>query len=203
MKTTERMLLVGVTAAAVTLAATMTLRGQGASAPPVSVGTVNVETVFGNLDERNAIEADIQSRVSELQQWEQEQRKEISAMRSNLEIMQPDSPNYQRQREELEKKLINLRVELEVRQRQIEQHKALQMEQLYRKIIDGTEQVARQAGYEVVLMKDETPNFTGANQQQMAALIQVRKLLYADADLDLTDRVTQQLNNNYAASQGG
>lgn len=197
-----------IVAVAIVAAAGMTglvnLYGQGAAAKPVSVAVVDIQDVFNNLEERSALEARIQSRISELQQWEQEQKKKISRLQNDLEIMSKDSPNYQKTQNQLRDAVIQIQVKTKVAQQELEQEKALQLERLYRKTLDsGIEPIAKQAGFDMVLLKDELPNLTNANQQQIAAVIQVRKLLYADDALDITDRVKQRMNNQYANEQGG
>mgnify|MGYP006272087289 CR=1 FL=1 len=181
-----------------------TLYGQGgAAAKPVSVAVVDIQSVFNNLEERTKLEARIQDRIAGLQEWEQEKKKEISRLRNDLEIVSKDSPNYKKTRDKLRDAVIELQVKMQVAQREVEQEKAIQLERLYKKVIDnGIEPIAKQAGFDVVLLKDEMPNLTGANQQQIAAVIQVRKLLYADDALDITDRVKQRMNNAFANDGG-
>jgi len=174
-----------------------TLDAQANKKPGTPTAVVDIEKVFNELDERSAVEADIQSRIAELQKWEQDQRKDIAALQSDLELMKAGTDAYEQTREKLRKALIELRVEMEVGQRQIEQEKALQLEGLYLKMIETVGQVARQQGYELVMFRDNTPPMRGANQQQIAALIQVRKTLYAADHLDLTEQVKQKMNNDY------
>jgi len=173
------------------------LSAQANKKPGTPVAVVDIEKVFNELQERGAVEASIQSKIAELQKWEQEKRKEIAALQSDLELMKAGTDAYDQTREKLRKALIELRVELEVGQRQVEQEKALQLEGLYLKMIDTVGQVAQQQGFELVMFKDNTPPMRGANQQQIAALIQVRKCLYAADHLDLTDQVKQKMNNDF------
>ena len=177
---------------------TANLQAQANVAKAVSVAVLDIETVFNELTERGTVEANIQSRIGELQKWENDKKKEITRMQNDLAIMDPDQPDYDKLQQDLRRAAINLRVELEVAQRQIEQQKAMQLESLYRKILDGAQTIAEQSGYDLVLLKDRMPNLRGANQQQVAALIQVRKLLYSAPELDITARVKQKLNNDWA-----
>jgi len=187
-------------AVAVAFGTTTLVSNLGAQAnkkPGTPTAVVDIEKVFNELEERAAVEANIQTRIAELQKWEQEKRKEIAALQSDLELTKAGTDAYEQTREKLRKALIGLRVELEVGQRQVEQEKALRLEGLYLKMIDTVGQVAQQEGYELVMFKDNTPPMRGANQQQIAALIQVRKTLYAADHLDLTSRVKQKMNNDY------
>lgn len=177
-----------------------------AGARPVAIAVVDVETVFESLNEQTAIQADLTSRINNLQKWEQGQRKAIQTKQQDeLPVLPPDGEAYKKTVAEIEQLAIGLQVELQFRQRQIEREKAVQTEVLYRKILAMVERVAKADRYDLVLFKDKTPKMEGANQQQVAALIQVRKLLYSAPDLDITDQITQKINNEYnnAAKAGG
>lgn len=171
---------------------------QNAGGPrAVSIAVVDIEEVFNNLKEREAVQANIQGRVSELQQWEQAKRREIVRLQEDLKVTNEGTEEYQQLLDQLRKSMIQLQVELELGKRTLEQESARQLEAIYRNIIDATGAIAKQQGYDVVLLRDKMPNLAGANQQQIAAMIQVRKLLYADQRLDITQQVKQRLNNEY------
>lgn len=182
---------------AVTLTMGLRLQGQNAAASATRVAVVEVEKVFNDLSERSKVEADINTRISDLQKWQQDQSKEIEAIKADLGVLKPDTAEYNKKLDALTKMAISVKVESDFRQRQIEQEKAIQLENLYRKVIDAVERVAKNDGYDLVLFKDNIPSLRGANQQQIAQIIQIRKCLYAAPQMDLTDRVKTMLNNDY------
>ena len=73
----------------------------------------------------------------------------------------------------------------------------MQIEQLYRKTLDAIGRVAKDSGYDVVLFKEKAPDFTNANAQQISTMIQVRKLLWSSDDIDITQQITQRMNNEF------
>lgn len=178
----------------------METRGQagGGGAAPVSVAVVDLEGVFKNLAERTAIEADIKTKSSEIEKWEQEKTKELIQLRNDYDILDKDSQNARDLEKEIRRKVIALRVEKEDRVQTIQREAALNMENLYRKLLGATETVANAGGFQVVLTKESTPRLTGANQQQVLQVIQQRKLLYANPSLEITQQVLQKMNNDYA-----
>ncbi|MHB1157148.1 MAG: OmpH/Skp family outer membrane protein [Phycisphaerales bacterium] len=183
---------------AVTLTMGLRLQGQNAAAGATRAAVVDVDKVFNDLSERSKIEADINTRISDLQKWLQDQNKDIEAIKVDLGILKPDTAEYNKKLDTLTKMAISAKVESDFRQRQIEQEKAIQLENLYRKMIDAVERVAKNDGYDLVLFKDNIPpSLRGANQQQIAQILQVRKCLYAAPQMDLTDRVKTMLNNDY------
>lgn len=170
---------------------------QGISVQPTRVAVVDVQKVFQDLQERNAIEAEITSKAEQVQKEDQQKQQEIRTLKSDLDILHPDSAEYKASRAKLEQKLIALRVWKEYMQRQIESEKTIQMEKLYKRVVDGIGVYAKSVGYDVVLYKDSEQDLRGKSTQQLAALIQVRKMLYANSNLDITAVVTQRLNNAY------
>ena len=100
-------------------------------------------------------------------------------------------------RDQLRKKTIELGVELKYRQSQLQIEQALQLEKLYRKMVNMIERLAKQSGYDLVLFKDKLPRVEGANAQQLIGMMNMRKVLYASEQLDLTKQVTQRLNNEF------
>jgi len=168
----------------------------------VRVAVVDVERVFNEMDERSDILANIQSQIQELQQWEQSQRESLQELQADLELLKPESEEYLKTREELRSKAVALRVQMEVKQQQLEAEQAAQMEMLYRKILDAVSRVARDEDVQLVLTKDNTPRIRNANQQQIAAMVQARKVLFAHSDLDMTESVKRKLNSEYELSSG-
>ena len=163
----------------------------------MSVAVVDIEKVFTDLDEKATIEAEITAQTEQLQKLEQKKQTEINALQADMEILSPESDAFKQTKDNLEKKLIELQVWRQVKKRQLEGEKTLRIEGLYRKTLEAVARVAKNSGYDLVLFKDKVANLRGQNQQQLAALIQVRKVLYAADDLDITDRISQMLNNEY------
>jgi Skp family chaperone for outer membrane proteins len=174
-----------------------------AQAKSATIGVVDVEKVFNELDERADILAGVQSEVQKLQQWEQQQRESLKKLQMDLDLLKPDTQEYINTREQLRRKAIEIRVELEVKQRQLEAEQAAKMEMLYRKILDGIARVAQEQNVQLVLMKDNTPAIRNANAQQIAAMVQGRKVLYSAPDMDMSEAVKRKLNAEYKLAPKG
>ena len=162
-----------------------------------SIAVVSIADVFEKLDERNAIQAEIQTMVDKAKKWQQEKGNDIKMIQEDLRIMDKNSPNYRATVEDFERKALQLQVELKFREQNIEREKAIKLEALYRKILAGIESVAQVEGYDLVISKDRTPSLRGANQQQIVFIIDQRKNLYSNSSLDITQRVEQKLNNDF------
>ncbi|MDH3585361.1 MAG: OmpH family outer membrane protein [Phycisphaerae bacterium] len=196
--------LIAVTCLAVVLLTMVDLRGQAAGgAKPASVAVIDVQAVFGKLEEKAAIEADIQVQADRIQKEEQERQTEVKALQSDLNILRPESPAYNQTQEKLNKKLIEFEVWRQYTRKQLESENTIRIESLYRKVVDAVGSAAKRQGYDLVLYKDQTTPVRGKSQQEVAAKIQLRKVLYSDARLDITEPITQQLNAEYKKAKSG
>lgn len=188
-----------------TIAAALTLGMAGltfAQAKPVTAAVVDVQKVFNELDEKNSVEADITQQAEKLQKEEQDKQTELKALDADLRILAPDSDAYKQTRNKLEMKAIEFQAWKQFQQRKLESEKAIRIEALYLKVIDSIERVAKKEGFDLVLFKDQTESLRGQNAQQLATLIQVRKVLYSNPSLDITDQIKTMCNNEYNTRKG-
>lgn len=162
------------------------------------IAVVDVQNVFANLKERDAVEADITQQTEALQKEATERAQKIKELEADLPLLAKDSKAWKETRENLERMAIEFRAWQEFKKRSLENEKVIRIQELYKKAIDQIGKVAEREGYDLVLFKDQTAAPTTNNQQQIAAIIQNRKLLYAAERMDITDQITQLLNNQFA-----
>ncbi len=203
MKRSIQPVLIAALVVALTLSLSLSLRAVGGAAPKqATIAVVDVQKVFSALQERGDLEAEITVQTERLQKEEQDRQQDLKAMQSDLALLNPDADAFKTKRDQLENKAIEFQVWKQVMGRKLENEKTMRIEQLYGKVIDAIERMAKKGNVDLVLYKDQTEKLTGQNQQQLAAMIQVRKCLYASSDLDLTDQIAQTLNNEFANRKG-
>jgi Skp family chaperone for outer membrane proteins len=202
MPSRQNLATIATLAVAVTLCSVVSLRGAGAAAKAATIAVVDVQKVFGALDEKQGVEADITAQTEKLQKEDQDRQTELKALEADLKILNADSDAFKQTRDKLENKAIEYQTWKQFKGRQLENEKALRIERLYNKVIDDVEKLAKKNGYDLVLYKDQTEKLGGQNQQQLAAMIQVRKVLYVTPDIDVTDQITQSLNNDWNNRKG-
>jgi len=183
------------------LVVTAGLVGAAASmqAQPTSVAVVNVQEVFNNLKEKTNLEAQMQSRTEKLQQEEQQRRKTIQQLRQDMDVLAPGSDAYKQKEQQLQQKVIDLQVWTKFKQQQLSVERGLQVEGLYRRTLTSVKKIANEAGYDMVLFDEQSPEFNYENPKQLLTLIQMRKVLYASDEVNITDQVIQRMNNEYEA----
>ncbi|MBI1371526.1 MAG: hypothetical protein GC159_02010 [Phycisphaera sp.] len=172
-------------------------QAQGQAGEKLSVAVVDVQGVFQALKERGDIEGDITGMTEKIQQEEQKLAQELKALENDLTVLAPDSEPYRQTKEKLEMKAIYLQSWKGFQKRQLENEKTLRIEGLYNKVVAAVARIAEQKNLDLVLHKDDAENLRAANQQQLVALIQVRKVLFNKKSLDITEQVTQLMNNEY------
>lgn len=177
--------------------ATSALRAQ-----PTAVAVADLQGIFNALKEKTAIEAQIKTETEQLQQQEQEKRKAISQMRQDLGVLAPGSDAYKQKENQLKQAAIELQVWTQFQQQQLTSERSIQIESLYRQTVAAIGRIAQDNGYDLVLYTDGAePDFQYENAQQLAAQIQMRKVLYASNAVNITDQVIQRMNNEYEAGQ--
>lgn len=167
-------------------------------ARPVSVAVVDIKRLFESLQEKNQIEADLNSRRQKLADESNRRKAELEQMKSDLEtVLQPNTPAYNEKQNEMERKAIDFQAWVQYQNNRLARENVLQSESLYLRMSDAIGQVAKDNGYDMVLFKEREVSFSGAKPEQLTALIQGRKVLWASDDLDVTDLVIQKMNNEF------
>jgi len=164
---------------------------------PTAVAVVNWEKIYTELKEKQAVEADIQSKIDKFNEQQEKRKKNIEELRADIDLYAPDNPTFEKKQEEVDKKVVEYLTWKDYTQRKLNDERIIQIENLYRSITDAVGLVAAENGYDLVLSREGEPSFKDANLQQVLNLIALRKVLWADESVDLTDQVIQRMNNEY------
>jgi Skp family chaperone for outer membrane proteins len=164
---------------------------------PTAVAVVDVQKAFDALAEKDQIEADLRAEAERLKLQEEDKKKSIRELQADLEILAQGQPAWKAKKEQLDTGLIELQVWRNFETQKLNRERGVQIENLYRKLTDSIGRVAGQQGYDVVLFKEKPVEFRGAEPQQIPTLIQVRKVLWSADDLDVTNAVITDMNNQF------
>jgi Skp family chaperone for outer membrane proteins len=185
---------------ALALIVTAVAVGQNAMrAEPTAVAVVNVKQVFNALKEKQSIEADLQQRAKQMQGEQDQRRQKLQEMRSNLDVLKPGSSNFEQQRQKLERAVVDFKAWKQYQQQKLQRRRGMEMEGLYRKVVRTAGQVAKDNGYDVVLYDEGDPNFNFQSSKQLSTMIQMRKVLWANQKLSITDQVRTRMNNQFTS----
>lgn len=166
-------------------------------ARPVAAAVVDVQKAFDSLAEKVQVEAELQTRADRLKQEEQSRQKKLEELQKDMEMLAAGSPAFAQKEEEIARQLVELQAWRNFQTQKLTRERGLQIEGLYRKIVDSIGRLAKENGYDIVLFKEGPADFRNAKPEQLTALIQVRKVLWASNELDLTDQLVQRMNNEF------
>lgn len=177
-------------------------QGRGGKGRPVAVAVVDVVKVSEALAERRQIEADLQTKADRLKEEDQNRQKKLEQLQKDVEFLAPGTPARDQKTEELERMALELQAWRSFQTNKINRERTLQIENVYRRMLDAVGRVAKENNYDLVLFKETAINFANARPEQVSAVIQVRKVLWSADDLDLTDEIIQRMNNEFKNSTG-
>lgn len=168
-------------------------------AKPTAVAVCNIEQVVEALTEKQQLDAEMKQHRDALAAEQQSRQKRIEKLEFDLNALKPGTDAYKQKQEELQRAALELQVWTRFEQARAGRELGLQTERLYRKILEAIGRVGQDNGYDVVLFRESNVDMQFENPQQLSALIQLRKVLYANPSIDLTDQVIQRMNNEYEA----
>jgi Skp family chaperone for outer membrane proteins len=173
-----------------------------AKANPTTVAVADLLHITDGLEELRDIKAQLAAKETRLKAEDAERGKAITQLQSDLDMAGSNPAEKARILKQLRQKIGELKVWREVSNLELQQDQADQTELLYRKCLDAIGRVAQQVGADLVLFKEQQPDFRNADIRTLAGLIQMRKVLWSAPSLDITDQVVLMMNNEYK-NKGG
>ena len=138
----------------------------------------------------------------ELQKEQASRRDELNRLEAKLQQHAPGSEAYNRTEDELQQK----KAELETWARREAQKLLLEEGRIIRSIYDDVQkaatEVGRNGGYALILKEDDF-DLVGTRVTELKLKVALRKILYVDPSLDITEAVLKLLNKTYAKKQTG
>lgn len=163
---------------------------------PAVVAVVSLEEVWNQVDEREQMNADLQTEKEELLADKERREQKIKNMQQDIDWSPEDSEERAKKEEELMQEAIKFKAWWEWQQQRLAREEKIRYEQLYRNSVSAIEEVAEANGVDIVLFKERPPTFDPKlNVAQTLALIGNRKVLYVRDELNLTDQVITRMNN--------
>jgi len=178
------------------LAGVTTAQKQGAAA--AAIGVIDVAKVYNTLAEKTEIDAALETMRRNIEKQNTERSEKIKALQDDLrELTQPGTDAYNKKRDELQLKALELQAWREFQKKRLGAEQALRKEQLYKKILDAVAAYAQANEYDLVLYREAEVNFRNATSGQVDALIALRKVIWSKDGMDITDAVVARMNNEF------
>jgi len=169
---------------------------------PAVVATVDLERVFNSVDLQTRTEIRLQAMYEELGARRDELRLEIEDLQAELESFQPGSDAQIEVAGRVEEAIAEFRAWEGFAAIKLEAEQSKAMRDIYLSIRDAAAELARERGWDYVLVDDTVPTIQPGGAEQMQQQIGSRRFLYANGAFDVTDELVARLNTRNASATG-
>lgn len=172
--------------------------GQASSATAV----VDLKRTYDSLRQKVSVEADFKTREEAFKAENGKREDKLKQIQESMKDLKPGSGEYVAVQEQLERATGDYRVWVTVEAGKINRDRAAWLKAIYAKMLEAIAEASAERGYDLVLFKSPTVDFTEVSSEQVPGLIQSRKVLWSVQELDLTDLVIQKMNLAFDKSGG-
>lgn len=174
-----------------------------AQTPAPKIAVVNIPSVSERYKKRVDLESQFDAVRQRLRQERDAIQDKLTRSRKSLEEeLKPGSEAYMARQKEVAMLEAELQWFVESEGRKVELGLAQSLREIFEDIQVIVREIAQQKGYDLVLASDDLPAETPDSPTQVRQFILLQKVLYWSPQVDITDEVSQRLNDKYAASGG-
>jgi Skp family chaperone for outer membrane proteins len=176
------------------------MTGRFAPVAPV-IAIVDVQRAIDGLDEHKERLAEFVKSVDSLKARAKTADDERAADDTRINIMAA-GPDRDKARKAYLDKYSRARFELKFTENSLAEQEVDDRRAMYLKLDAAVEELAKQRGYQMVLASDEKikmPDEPGTTFNELRTTIQLKRMLYTDPGLDITDELVLFMNNQWKA----
>jgi Skp family chaperone for outer membrane proteins len=171
-----------------------------ASASKIAV--VDIVKVFNSYEQTKKLNELFDQKRESIKLEADKRRDVILGKRKNLESYKPDHPDYKALSEEAVRLEIDMKVWLQVMEQEIKDKHKFWLQKTYENICDVVATTAAKRGFELALTYEEINAAEIPDSNALRQQIVRRNVIYAAAQVDLTDEVLNELNLKFKSSGG-
>ena len=173
---------------------------RAAMAPSCCVGALDLNRVLEVLDERKALEAELQTFISAKENEIKDLQTKAQQAQDDLKILPEKSKDWFAKRDEVATLAAQFRTAQEVARAVVEEKRKRMHLDLFNKIRDAAKRYAQREGFMIVIADDSAVEIPDqAPERDVQGAMVSRRLMYADASSDISQGVGQMMNNEYKA----
>ncbi len=182
-------------------------RAMAPASPPV-VAVVRIDPLFDGLKQK----ADAAAAVEQLQgeiEAEAKIRREAAEALTEQHSNAVDATQREALFDKIALETLKNASWLEAAKQELEVDKAVRLQDLYKKVYDAINSLALTEGYDLVIVDDSGAELPFERKSRVVPQVQViqklamRKVLYVNPTLDVTDDLIMRMNNEFNAAQAG
>jgi Skp family chaperone for outer membrane proteins len=181
---------------------------------PATIAIVRLPDVLEGLAQRGEAEVQLRALGQKINAERETREKEINRLRTEHEQLRRqarDNPDLTASADEVEEKLVleSLRYQtwMEFSADQVDLERALVLQDLYRMIKRTADRMARDSGYDMVIVDDAqgelsiNPESRASRTAQIEQQIMSRLMLYSNPTIDITSDLIERMNNEFRTGQ--
>lgn len=163
------------------------------AAAPTSVAAVDVKELLENYQRAKDLKETLNKRQKQLQDEATKRKQAFESINDDLKGLKEGSPEFEKRVNEQRRMAIEADSWIKFESQLLEADSHRLFRALYEDIRKMTALVAQEQGYKIVLFAEHTMGRSNTTSD-LAAMIENRKVLYADPSVDLTEVVLRKLN---------
>jgi len=172
------------------------LRAQAPGQAASTVAVIDIVKVFNEYRQTLDLNEEFDKRRREVQAEVDGRDVAIETKAKELEAFHPDSADYNQRRRDLLRLRVDRENYMRLAEMEVRDLFRIWTERTYEQICQTTAQVAKEQGFEIVMacedLEENLPDANALKQQ-----IRLRKVIYYDERMDITDQVLSRLNRDY------
>ena len=165
---------------------------------PSVVGTVNLETLFNDLDEREVVDERVKGIATKLEEEANLLRENVQLLESDLGLLSPGTPEHLETEESLVRESGRLKAFIDYAAVKLDRLESSYLRELYEKIKAGAGELAMEHGIDIVFVDDSIVDLPlEAQAKEMMRQISARRTLYTNEGIDVTEELMMRMNNEF------
>jgi Skp family chaperone for outer membrane proteins len=164
--------------------------------PPTRLAVINLVKAFEALTEKTDGDHEIAEIVQKITDERTAREKEVKGLQDELKAYHEGSKEFDDTSEKLMSKSIEYDAFVRFSDQKIMLEQRVRTAAIYRKMNAALSDYSKANGIALVLVQDDM-DVNARSQQELLQKITLRKVIYADPSLDITDRLVDKMNDDY------
>jgi Skp family chaperone for outer membrane proteins len=170
---------------------------------PTVVRVFDVEKTFNTILVKKKGEDDLLKLAEDLDVEAKELEKKIKQLKTELEDHQPGSQKYKQLLDQFEQETQTYSAYVEFCRAKIDVHRGRMFKGLYLEIRKYIDQIAAENGYDLVMVDETKAEMRDGTAEEIQREISARRMAYAGPQLDITETLIERMNSDFVKANPG
>jgi Skp family chaperone for outer membrane proteins len=163
-----------------------------------NIACLDVVKIFNEYQRQKDLTEEMRGEQGKMQSEADERRRRIDSLQATLDAMSPDDPLYAKKTREMLQLQIDYKNWADLLQADMAREIGVWTKRVYRELLGAAEEIAQREGYDVVLYMSP-PELLGFEPDAIKEQVRLRKVVWANPTMDITQAVLDKLNADYRA----